>query len=174
MLSLSPDWPYAAGWRLHLQLLTCDWTDHDRQVADIEAGVQRGLRRAEPWPFLGWSRSVALQQKCASIYTADRCPASANARWTVPRYEHDRIRVAYLSDAFREGVESQTTIQLMEHRDRARFETFGLSIGADDKSETRTRMIAAFDHFVDARDMPDGAVVQWLRKHEIDPRGRRT
>jgi predicted O-linked N-acetylglucosamine transferase (SPINDLY family) len=168
LLSLSPDWPYAAGWRLHLQLLTCDWTDHDKQVGDIEAGLQRGLRRAEPWPFLGWSRSVALQQKCASLYTADRCPAAANARWTVPRYEHDRIRVAYLSDAFREGVESQTTIQLMEHRDRARFETFGLSISADDGSETRARMIAAYDHFVDVRDMPDGAVVQWLREHEID------
>ena len=168
LLSLSPDWPYAAGWRLHLQLLTCDWTDHDKQVADIETDLQRGLRRAEPWPFLGWSSSVASQQKCATIYTADRCPAAANARWTVPRYEHDRIRVAYLSDGFRGGVESQTTIDLMELRDRARFETFGLSLSADDGSAIRTRMIAAFDHFVDVRDMSDNAVVQWLREHEID------
>jgi len=168
LLAIAPNRPYAAGWRLHTQLVTGDWTGHDSSVAEIEAGIRRGERKTEPWPLLGWSSSAALQQKCAAIYMADRAPASANARWTQPRYEHDRIRIAWLSDSFRHNVEAQTTTELVELRDRSRFETYGLSLSADDKSATRARLAAAFDHFVDVRHMSDGAIVQWLRAHEID------
>ena len=52
---------------------------------------------------------------------------------------------------------------------KARYvESFGLSLSADDKSDLRARMVAAFDRFVDVRGMPDGAVVRWLRENEID------
>ncbi len=99
LLALSPDWAYAAGWRLHTQLLIADWTDHDEQIADIEAGVQRGLRRSEPWPFLGWSSATVLQQKCASIYVADRCPTPGSAPWKGPTYAHEWLR-AHNATAF--------------------------------------------------------------------------
>jgi predicted O-linked N-acetylglucosamine transferase (SPINDLY family) len=59
------------------------------------------------------------------------------APWKGPTYTHDKIRVAWLSDSFRNSVEAQTTVELMEQFDKVRFEMSGLSLSADDKSALR-------------------------------------
>jgi protein O-GlcNAc transferase len=38
---------------------------------------------------------------------------------------------------------------VFEHHDRSRFEVIGYSTGPDDQSPMRTRLIGAFDRFVD-------------------------
>ena len=42
---------------------------------------------------------------------------------------------------------------VIEHHDKSRFETIGISLGVDDNSRIRARMMKAFDRFVDARAM---------------------
>ena len=44
---------------------------------------------------------------------------------------------------------------LFESHDRKRFETFAFSFGPDVKSEVRTRLKAAFDRFIDVREISD-------------------
>jgi predicted O-linked N-acetylglucosamine transferase (SPINDLY family) len=55
-----------------------------------------------------------------------------------------------------------------EHHDKERFETTAISLSAGDGSETRRRMEAAFDHFIDVHEMSDAAVAALLREREID------
>jgi len=149
LLAIAPDCPYASGWLLHERLLACNWMDYSKLVTDIEAGVGRGELQSEPWPFLGWCSSVALQQRCAQAFMIERWPPPKGNVWTGQRYEHDRIRVAWVSDGFRNSAESQAMIDFFELHDRTRFETFGISLSDDDGSPMRDRMIAAFEHFVD-------------------------
>ena len=168
LVARAPDSPHAAGWLLHTRLHSCDWTDYAELVSRTEDGVRRGKLMCEPWPFLSVSPSPGLQRRCAEAYMADRWPPSLEKRRMFGRRMHDRPRIAWIGDGFRNSVEAQTTVDLMELQDRGRFETFGVSLSADDGSPIRGRMIKAFEHFVDAYDKSDSEIANWLREREID------
>jgi predicted O-linked N-acetylglucosamine transferase (SPINDLY family) len=88
--------------------------------------------------------------------------------WQGERYRHDRIRIAYLSTDFRTHAVASLIVGCFEHHDRRGFETIGVSLQPGDSSELRKRLEAAFDRFIDAREMSDGAVAQILRRLEVD------
>ena len=57
---------------------------------------------------------------------------------------------------------------VFEHHDHSRFETIAISVGVDDQSRLRTRMQAAFDHFIDVRGMGAAQIAQHMRDLEVD------
>lgn len=60
-----------------------------------------------------------------------------------------KIRVAYLSPDFREHPIAQLMAGVIEHHDRKQFEISCWSLGVDDKSPFRERIITAADRFED-------------------------
>lgn len=167
VLARAPDSPYALGWLLHARLRCCDWRDYPELVKRIEDGVAAGKLVSEPWPFLGVSSSPRLQQRCAELHMADSWPLPKTAR-RFERRIHDKLRIAWIGDCFRNNVESQTMVELIELFDRSRFELFGVSLSVDDGSAARSRAINAFQHFCDASNASDGDVAHWLRKNDVD------
>lgn len=168
VLDVTPDQPYARGRLLHARLQCCDWRDYDALRAQIEDGVAQGRREDAPWHFSVHCRSPALLRRCAEIFAADHRPAGVTRLWNGERYGHDRLRIAWLSGGFGAAVEAQTIGGLVERHDRARVESFGVSVGRNDGSALRTRLEKAFEHFVDARDWTDRQTAEWLRAQEID------
>ncbi len=59
------------------------------------------------------------------------------------------IRVGYLSYDFKDHPVANLLPQLLELHDRSRVEVFGYSIGPDDGSDIRKRLMRGFDRFVD-------------------------
>ena len=57
---------------------------------------------------------------------------------------------------------------VFEQHDKSRFETFAISIGPNDHSQTRARIEAAAERFVDAREMPDAAASRLIHELQID------
>jgi predicted O-linked N-acetylglucosamine transferase (SPINDLY family) len=53
--------------------------------------------------------------------------------------------------------------ELFELHDRARFEAIAISTGVNDGSDMRKRLVASFDHFIDARGLSDAAIAQRMR-----------
>jgi predicted O-linked N-acetylglucosamine transferase (SPINDLY family) len=102
------------------------------------------------------------------MVTANAQPPSGTPLWNGQRYAHDRLRVGWLSGGFGAKVEARTMASLLEHHDRTRFETFGISAGVDDASPMRLRIEAAFEHFVNVRGWSDVQIARWVRDHEID------
>ena len=133
-----------------------------RRLSRFAEAAEKPIVGCSPCRLTGLTR-LAL----AHAVAADRCPMVGGAPWKGPTYTR-QDSVAWLSDSFRDTVEAQTTVELMERFDKVRFEMFGLSLSADDKSALHARLAAAFDHFIDVRAMPDDAVVKWLREREID------
>src|SRR5205823_3367651 len=88
--------------------------------------------------------------------------------WREERYDHDKIRLAYLSADFHEHVTPTLLVEMFERHDRDRFEVTAVSFGPDDNSRMRARLVKAFDHFHDARQQSDRDVAQLLRQGEID------
>jgi protein O-GlcNAc transferase len=168
VLDLAPDWPYVRGRLFHTRLQCCDWRDYADLRTRIEEGIASGKKEDEPWQLDVHCRSPALLLRAAEIVTADRQPASPTPLWNGERYEHDRLRIAWLSGGFGANIEAHTLVKMFERYDRAGFETFGLSVGIDDSSPMRRRIEGAFEHFIDARAWTNDQTARWVRDREID------
>jgi predicted O-linked N-acetylglucosamine transferase (SPINDLY family) len=158
---------YTLGYMLHAKLQACDWSDYDALTQRVAQGVARGERTDVPFAFLAHSLDPAAQLSCARICTADKHPPEAPV-WQGERYDHKRIRLAYLSSDFQSHPVSFLIAELIELHDRSRFEVFGLAFGPDRKGEMRERIGRAFDRFIDVHDKTDDEVAALLRELEID------
>jgi protein O-GlcNAc transferase len=167
-LALAPDSEYAAGMLANARMHCCDWRARDEEAEHLAADIRSGKRSVHPFLFLGISDSAQDQLLCSRIWVHDRCPAPPAPIWKGERYGHPRIRLAYLSADFHEHATAYLTAELFETHDRARFETTALSFGPDAPGEMRSRLMRAFDRFIDVRRTSDREVAGLLRELEID------
>ena len=58
-----------------------------------------------------------MQLSCAGIYARDSHPLAAQPIWRGEIYQHDRIRVAYLSADFRVRAVSSSVAEIWERHD---------------------------------------------------------
>jgi predicted O-linked N-acetylglucosamine transferase (SPINDLY family) len=158
---------YTLGYMLHARLQACDWSSYDALTSRVAQGVARGEKVDVPFSFLAHSTDPAAQLACAKIYTADKHPPEA-AVWRGDRYDHKRIRLAYLSSDFQNHPVSFLIAELIELHDRSKFEVFGFAFGPDRKGEMRERIERAFDRFIDVQEKTDDEVAALLRELEID------
>src|SRR5215472_2079802 len=163
---LNPD--YAQGAHLSTKMQICDWSDFAAERAALVAAVmQRGIK-ADPFRLLAVSDSPAEQLRCAQIFMADQCPPSERPMCRDERYQHDRIRVAYVSSDFRNHPLAYLTAGMFEAHDRSRFETIAVSIAPPTEDDMEQRLRGAFDHFFDVHTQSDHEIAAMIRAHEID------
>ncbi|MBV8405525.1 MAG: tetratricopeptide repeat protein, partial [Gammaproteobacteria bacterium] len=137
---------YAQGLQLYLRATLCDWRDYAQQARDLIAAVDAGRRVVIPGHFLAVSGSAASQQRCARSFTADTYPQAPQG-YGRP-YDHDRIRVGYVSGDLRVHPVAQLLAGVVERHDRARFHTIAISLRPAHSSPLGERMRAAFDEFI--------------------------
>lgn len=167
LLHINPNYDYGLGLLCYERMHTCDWTDFDDAVTQITDGVRAHRRVCKSLGFMAINDQAADHQECARIFAAHKFPA-ARALWTGERYRHDRIRIAYVSPDLREHPVGHLMAAIFEQHDRNRFETVAISLGIDDQSRLRERMLRSFDHFVDARMLSSLQIAQRMREMEID------
>jgi protein O-GlcNAc transferase len=137
-------------------------------AADVYAHVSGRKSIIFPFVLLGYSGDPALQLQCARTHVEDKVRLSPRPFWTSRTRRRDKLRVAYLSADFRNHPSAYLTAELYELHDRSRFEIFGVSFGADDGSEIRSRLAAAFDEFRDVQRASDQEVASLLYDCQID------
>jgi len=167
-LSLNPDLPYVLGNLVLYRLQCCDWRHLERDRARIASDVKAGKPVIQPFLNVTLSSSMADQLQCARSSIAYQWPKQSRALWRGESYEHDKIRVAYISADFRDHAVARLVAGLFEHHDRLRFETTGVSLVPDDGSVMRKRLRGAFDHFIDADRQSDEQVATLMRRMDID------
>jgi len=162
-----PSLEFLEGDRLFTKLLICDWTRWEAETSHLAAEIGAGRPAARPFSFLPVPATPRLQLACAKMFVQRQCPPLAPL-WRGRRPAHDRIRVAYLSADFREHPVAHLITGLLEHHDRTRFETVGVSFGLDDAGPLRSRIERAFERFIDVRGKSDAEIAQLLYDAEID------
>ncbi len=165
-LALDRNIRFAQGSRLHAKLLLSDWTNLEAELADLVASVKAGNLAANPFEFIGMSRSAADQLTCAKRFMAEQ--ASLPPVWRGEIYSHDRIRLGYLSGDFHTHPVAQLMIGIFEHHDKSRFEVTALSCGPDDGSDLRNRIKSGVENFADVRAKTDDEVAEFIRARELD------
>ena len=111
---------------------------------------------------------ASVHHQCANIFAGNRYQPRSAPLWTGERYKHDRIRIAYVSPDMREHPVGHLMAGIFERHDRSRFETIAISIGINDNSRLRQRMVDCFDHFIDATLMDSRRIAELMREMEVD------
>jgi protein O-GlcNAc transferase len=166
-LRLSPHLPGVEGARLQAKLRVCNWDDFEAERAHLISSL-RQRRVVQPFDFLSVSSSSEDQYSCARLFSERSWPQADEEPEFRARPAHNRIRVAYLSADFRQHPMSFLMADIFEGHDRSRFDMTAVSIGQDDGSPMRQRLMTSFEHFIDARTWTDGQIVKWLEDSQTD------
>ena len=168
VFALDPDFPYIKGWRLHANMHLCNWDTLAFDTAEIARDIEAGKVVSSAYVLIGADLPESLQLKAAQTFCRDRYPAAAQPIWRGETYNHDKIRVGYMSAEFHEQATAHLTADLYECHDRGAFELHAFATGKNDGSPMRKRLEAAFDVFSDVSLHSDRDVAESIRRAEID------
>jgi protein O-GlcNAc transferase len=167
-LAVKPDHATAVSALAWARAISCDWGGRGERVDAVRKLVREGPSIVDPFAFLAMSQEPDEQKLCAERYLADALPKKLPKLQHSKEVRHGKIRVAYLSADFRDHPVSHCVSELFRLHDRAKFELFGVSFGADDGSEMSARLRATFDQFLDVRGMSDSGTAGTIRDLGID------
>ena len=168
VLRLRPGQPHACEYRLYSKMHVCDWSNYEADVSRVISNVPQGSSAAVPFSLVAMSSSAADQLNCAANFAKEKYPASGDPLWAGKTYDHDKIRLAYLSADFHDHATANLMAGVFEQHDRSRLETTAVSFGPDSAGNMRKRLAGAFDRFIDVRLQSDQAVAETIRELEID------
>jgi len=166
-LAIDPAHKYTLGALLWSELGTCRWEGLESRIDGLRRGVEKRQSLTDPFTLVTVSHDPREQMLCAEHFFEDKV-RDRQSPWKERRYEHSKIRIAYLSGDFREHAVAYCIAELLELHDRSEFEVIGASFGVDDGSEMRARLQRGFDRFPDVRAMGDLDAARLLRDLEVD------
>ena len=168
--ALASDPAHAGAFSMLAQLgkQVCDWSHDTEAQRELTDRVQNRRGIVNPFTFLGFSEDLEDQFLCARQFASQMIEMDDDELDRPAPRNDGRIRVAYQSANFGEHPVAHLMAELFELHDRDRFEISAISLGPDDGSAMRRRLCAAFDHFLDARNMSDRAVAQMIADMGVD------
>ena len=168
LLTLKPDFNYALGNLCYERLHICDWREYAEIREKIIEGLNKGQAVCGALATMSISDSAEDHCQAARIFARHSFAGVRQPLWNGERYRHQKIRIAYVSPDLREHPVGHLMAGVFEHHDKSRFELIAISLGIDDQSRLRERMLKAFDQFVDARLMGAQQIAQLMREGEVD------
>jgi predicted O-linked N-acetylglucosamine transferase (SPINDLY family) len=168
LLKVQPNYDYGPGLLCLERLHICDWTDYEQTVRDIVAGARAGRRATKSLAMMAISDFAGDHHQAARIFAEHLYPPPAKPLWNGQTYRHERIRLGYISPDLREHPVGHLMAGIFEHHDKSRFETVAISLGVDDKSRLRTRMLKSFDRFYDVKTASPSQIARLMLDLEID------
>lgn len=148
-LLLDPDNAVVRCELAHGMRHVCDWGEMEASEARVLDMVRQG---AAVGPFYLLAMPAAGpddQLRCARQWAAKFTPSAPLVQ--SPRPTDGPIHIGYLSADLHQHATAFLMAEVFERHDRARFRVTAYSCGADDGSDMRRRLVAAFDDFVDAQ-----------------------
>jgi len=187
---LEPDNPGVLGQLVYQLQQLCLWQDCGdlaQRVIDAVANdaVRGGDTVVDPFLFLALPTSTTADQhrQCARQWVEHLKPVrgpksevrsqdfghrTSDFGLPTSHIAPSRITVGYLSADFHEHATAYLIAELIEKHDRERFAAFAYSLGSDDGSPMRRRLVKAFDRFMDLKDASFVAAAQRIQADEVD------
>ncbi|HTV96589.1 MAG TPA: tetratricopeptide repeat protein [Steroidobacteraceae bacterium] len=146
----------------------CDWNRLDRALSQLRE-MPLGIDSLHPFVRLGLELSHA--ERVRSL--PRRAPRGDEAAAVPVRFDHERLRIAYVSPDFRDHPVAHALVGVIERHDRGRFEPLAISLagsgpGAADGAGIGRRLRSSFDRFIDASAMDTPSIVALMRELEVD------
>jgi predicted O-linked N-acetylglucosamine transferase (SPINDLY family)/glycosyltransferase involved in cell wall biosynthesis len=163
-LRLEPDQRNVVTHWVHLRQKQCNWPVFDTRIGISERKLLDGtsalaMLSASPEP---------IEQVGASQRYVEEKVLKGVAPMATAGYQHERLRIGYLSSDFCSHAVSILTAELYGLHDRSKFEVFGFCWSHEDGSPLRARVIAGMDHHIRIGALSDLEAAQLIRACEID------
>lgn len=162
------DFPEAVSNLIHQSQHICDWRGLARLYRKAITLARSSTGRINPFSLLAMPSTLADQLACARHWGKTFEVRDKAKFHHYPKVTHRKIRIGYLSSDFCNHATAFLAVGLFECHDRSRFEIFGYSYSPDDKSAMRSRLIAAFDHFVEVGLLSPAAAARRIHDDGID------
>ncbi len=167
-LHQTDDKDYFLGDMLHIKLMVCNTANLDSETLDLINRIKLGENVCPPFALLTLTDDPFSQYECAKIYAKNQFYSQPAFSKITRTLQKKKIKIGYYSADFREHPVAMLLVELFERHDKEKFDTYAFSFGVDDQSLLRSRIVNAFDTFVDAQRMTDGQITDLSRKYEID------
>jgi predicted O-linked N-acetylglucosamine transferase (SPINDLY family) len=165
-LALKPDQSATRQHLIYLAQKICDWKTLARHLEFAQGSDQPVVG---PLSAMALFDSVAELSAAIGSWVTDYRKKHAIQRLVIPkRYQHDRIRLGYVSGDFRMHAVGFLTAELYRSHDREQFEVYGYDFSKDDKSVFRGRLLADMDQVFDISALSDEQASKLIAAHEID------
>jgi predicted O-linked N-acetylglucosamine transferase (SPINDLY family)/glycosyltransferase involved in cell wall biosynthesis len=163
-LRLEPEQRNVITHWVHLRQKQCNWPVFDASIGISERKLLDGtsalaMLSASPEP---------IEQLGASQRYVEEKVLKGVAPMATAGYQHERLRIGYLSSDFCSHAVSILTAELYGLHDRSKFEVFGFCWSREDGSPLRARVIAGMDHHIRIGALSDLEAAQLIRACEID------
>jgi predicted O-linked N-acetylglucosamine transferase (SPINDLY family) len=168
LLKIDPEYKYARGFLAFFRLQCCDWRALDADRTAIAGSLRARKRVVPPFAAAALLDSAADQLSAARICVADKYPPTLLPLWREERYQHRKIRLAYLSGDFNNTAVANLMAGVFEHHDKSRFDTIAVSFTEGDGSEMRARLTRSFGRFIEVWNVSDAEVAGFVRQNETD------
>lgn len=168
-LTSKPGLKFAKAIRALSRAHLCEWRQYTADIADLAdnlKGTQTEVRLPSVYVMMEASSEqqlLAATHFSKSFSDWDTPPLSARRP-----SQHERIRVAYLSNDLREHATAHLITGIFEHHDRSRFETVGISFTPESPAAIVQRIKGAFDAYHDVSGKNDAEVATLLHQLGID------
>jgi protein O-GlcNAc transferase len=171
---LDPDRIQLAAQLLDVDLQFADWHDFDRRRARIVEGVrtlaaiERGPRQTvPPFTFLALCDDPSLQLVAARSFAWPESPGAAMEPAVDDASPAGRVRIGFVSAAFKEHPETRLLIGLLERLDRDRFDVYAYALEKAVAAPMRTRVARATRGFREVDRMRVEQVTAAIRNDAI-------
>jgi protein O-GlcNAc transferase len=172
IVALQPDHGEGLVELCHRRQHACDWDGLAEQHKRSWTHSFYQNRLVSPFLIMTSPASASDQLRCARVW-GDRLLKIRST--PLARYEprpadrrSQRIRLGYLSADFHSHATAMLIVDMLEHHDKTAFEVFGYSLGPDDGSPMRRRIVDAFDTFIDLRGQSDAQAADRIHADAID------
>lgn len=151
----------------------CAWRNVEQLTANIHRVLAQDRHPAvSPFAMLTVESTPAQQRSYADHWVRERVDPIVHFYSATPfafkRERKDKLRIAYLSADFSRHATAYLIAELFELHDRSAFEIYAYSLGLNDASPIRQRIVAACDHFADVRDESYIETAQRIYRDGID------
>jgi predicted O-linked N-acetylglucosamine transferase (SPINDLY family) len=165
-LLLSPDQPKVISHWVHLRQKQCEWPVYEPIIGVSKAAMIAGTSALA---MLSASNNPQEQLENSQSFVKEKVDLNLpNLVENQAPYQHEKLRIGYLSSDFRTHAVSLLTVELFELHNRDKFEIYGFCFTPPDDSALRERVVNAMDHFISVYDMSDEEAAKCIHANEID------
>jgi predicted O-linked N-acetylglucosamine transferase (SPINDLY family) len=178
LLQLDAEHAEALAALCQIKAYACDWRGRDAEFARLMAVTKRQLAAGARTALAGFdalarplspAQHLAIARSWAADTRRQMAPWRAELDFRFERgRRHERLRIGYVSQDFRNHALAHLTQSLYGLHDRAQFEVFGYAVCRDDGSDYRRAIERGCEHFADIHALSDVEAAQRIAGDEID------
>ena len=165
-LLLSSEQPKVISHWVHLRQKQCEWPVYKPVLGVTQKAMREGTSALA---ILSSTNNPQEQLENSLYFVSEKVDKNLPqlAKDQKP-YQHEKLRIGYLSSDFRTHAVSLLTVEMYELHNRDKFEIYGFCLTPPDDSQLRARVIAGMDHFISVEQMSDEEAAKTIHAHEID------